>query len=1118
MDTTTEVASAALPSGNPSFPIVGIGASAGGLEAFTQVLKHLPATTGMAYVFVQHLDPAHASLLSDLLARTTPMNVREAREGMEVEANHVYVIAPNTDLTLEQSTLKLVPQTKTEGQHLSIDTFLSSLAESSQHQAIGIILSGAASDGTRGLQTIKERGGITLAQDAQSARASSMPQSAIAAGCVDFIGSPERIAKELIRISRHPLVQQANTTETEERDDGGAEREQAFRQILRMLRQRMDVDFTAYKPTTLKRRIERRMVLQQIDSKAEYLVYLHDHQAEVEALYQDMLIGVTSFFRDPSTFQTLGREILPRLMATKAAGSPIRVWVPGCSTGEEVYSLAICLLEFLAEDSLTVPPIQLFGTDLNPKAIASARAGIYPPDALGALSPERLDHFFLGINGCYQIRKAIRELCVFAQHNLLKDPPFSRLDLLSCQNVLIYLEPMAQRKVIQTFHYALSPHGVLLLGPSETIGTSTDLFAHAGEHKRQLYVKKATSAWPHVVRDVRRSTRGPAPDPGEKECSMTHEEGNREFDLQKETDRLLASFAPASVVVDAEMEILHFRGDTNPYLRPAPGRASLNLFKMARAGLDLDLRTALSKAKKSGQPVKKEGVQVSDQGVLHDITVEVIPLKASATERYFLILFEEAPALSTQPTTPPAPDGLQGSAVRRGIKDRRIREVERELESTRQETRSMIEELETANEELHSANEEGLSSNEELQSLNEELETSKEEIQASNEELLVVNAELQQRNVQLQEARDFADAIVETIREPLLVLDADLRVQRANLAFYHCFQVDPAETEHRRIFELGDGQWNIPALRTLLEDLLPTNHAFVNYEVEHTFPRIGFRAMLLNAHRIDSVPLILLVMEDITLRKQAESEKQRLLEQRKEFMAIASHELKTPITSLKGYTQLLHTRFVRAGDERSAAPLAKMDTQLDKLITLINELLDVTKLEAGQLAWHNEQFDLNTLVRDLVEEVGYTTELHQIRIEGAIPTPVFGDREHIGQVLINLLSNAIKYSPQADAILVSVATDGDTVTVGVQDFGIGIALEKHEHLFERFFRVSDPESKTFPGLGLGLFISAQIVKRQGGRMWVESCEGVGSTFFFTIPLAPQPEPSTIREEGEEQYA
>ncbi|TMC20270.1 MAG: histidine kinase, partial [Chloroflexi bacterium] len=747
-------------------------------------------------------------------------------------------------------------------------------------------------------------------------------------------------------------------------------------------------------------------------------------------------------------------------------------------------------------------PIQLFGTDLNPKAIASARTGIYPAGALNTLSPARREHFFLGVNGCYQIRKAVRDLCVFAQHNLLKDPPFSRLDLLSCQNVLIYLEPMAQRKIFQTFHYALSPNGVLLLGPSETIGTASDLFGHAGEHKRQLYVKKAISARTVVVGNIRRSIRGTSPDSSEEGKNMAHEEGHWEFDLQKETDRLLASFAPASVVIDAEMEILHFRGDTNPYLRPAPGRASLNLFKMARAGLDLELRTTLSKARKSGLPIKKDGIQMSDQGVLRRISVQVIPLKASATERYFLILFEDAGTLSTPPAISLALDGQQGSVARRGVKDRRIRELERELEATREEMRSIIEELEAANEELHSANEETLSSNEELQSLNEELETSKEEIQASNEELLVVNAELQQRNAQLQEARDFADAIVETVREPLLVLDANLYVQRANQAFYQCFQAEPAETEHCSIFELGDGQWNIHALRTLLEDLLPANRSLLDYEVEHTFPRIGRRIMLLNAHRIDSVPLILLAMEDITERKLAEGEKQWLLEQRTEFMAIASHELKTPITSLKGYTQILHKRFTKAGDEQSATMLVKMEKQQDKLVNLIGELLDVTKLEAGQLAWHNEPFDLDALMRDVVEEAAYTTQRHQIRIEGVIRHPVFGDRERTGQVLTNLLSNAIKYSPQAHAILVKVADDTDTATVGVQDFGIGIAPEKHEHIFERFFRVSDPLSKTFPGLGLGLFISAQIVKRQGGRIWVESNVGVGSTFFFTVPLAP----------------
>jgi two-component system, chemotaxis family, CheB/CheR fusion protein len=1107
-----------MPSEPSTVPIVGIGASAGGLEAFREVLRFLPDDTGMAYVLVQHLDPKHESLLPELLARVTPMDVHEAQQDMVVEANHVYVIAPNTDMTLSQGALSLLPRTEVSGQHLSIDTFFCSLAERRAAGAMGVILSGTAADGTRGLQAIKAAGGMTFAQAPLSAQFDGMPQSAIAAGSVDFIGSPEEIARELTRISRHPYIRQLPVVETEEEVVPLTQEvpigEPEFKQILRVLHRSTNTDFTAYKPTTIKRRMERRMVLLQIDTLASYLTYLREHQIEVDALYQDVLIGVTSFFRDPATFETLGREIFPRLLATKAADSPIRVWVPGCSTGEEVYSLAMCVLEFLAERSLPVPPIQIFGTDLNPKAIEFARGGIYPPGVIGALSPTRLERFFLAVNGSYQMRKAVRDLCVFAQHNLLKDPPFSRIDLLSCQNVLIYLGQGAQRKVLQTFHYALSPQGILLLGPSETIGTASDLFAPVGEHKRQLYGKKASSAQPQIFRDLRGSIRGTGPNTDDEGNSMTYGERKEAFDLQHETDRLLASFAPASVVIDAAMEILHFRGDTHPYLRPAPGRASLNLFKMAREGLDLELRTALSTVRKSGQRVKKEGIQMSDQGMIRDITVEIIPLKASETEDYFVILFEEA----TAPPPRMGADRQHDRATEQGINGRRIQDVEQELESTRQEMRSIIEEFEAANEELHSANEESLSSNEELQSLNEELETSKEEIQASNEELLVVNAELQQRNTQLQDARDFADAIVETIREPLLILDDDLRVVHANEAFYHHFQVERTETEHRRIFELGEGQWNIPALRTLLVELLPANHAFVDYEVEHLFPTIGYKVMLLNAHRIDHVQRILLAMEDITERKQVEKEKQQVLEQRKEFMAIASHELKTPVTSLKGYTQVLLARFTKVGDEHSTTLLAKMNERLNKLITLINELLDVTKIEAGQFAWHTEPFDLNALARDIVEEVGQTTERHQIRIEGTLPLLASGDRERIGQVLTNLLTNALKYSPQANAIVVRLTPGTESVTVSVQDFGIGIAPEKHEHVFERFFRVSDPEHETFPGLGLGLFISAQIVKRHGGQMWVESRVGIGSTFFFTIPLQVQQEPSARWKEGEGQHA
>lgn len=1093
------------------FPIVGIGASAGGLETFREVLHFLPNDTGMAYVFVQHLAPRHESLLPELLARETQMHVHEAQEGMDIRANHVYVIAPNTDMTLSKGVLSLQPRTQSRGQHLSIDTFLQSLAESRASGAIGVILSGAAADGTRGLQAIKEAGGMTFAQNPTTAQFASMPHSAITAGCVDFIGSPEAIARELTRISGHPYFRQSPRPEAEQEATPAAQEEfgweQEFQQILHVLRRSMNTDFTAYKPATLKRRIERRMALLQIGSPASYLTTLQTQQTEVNALYQDLLIGVTSFFRDATTFETLEREILPRLVATHEAGSPIRVWVPGCSTGEEVYSLAISMLEFLAASSLPVPALQFFGTDLNPKAIDYARAGIYSASAIAGLSPSRLLNFFLPLNGGYQIAKRVRELCVFARHNVLKDPPFSHLDLLSCQNMLIYLGAGAQKKVFQTFHYALSSHGMLLLGPSETIGTASELFAPLGERTRQLYGKKATHARPVLAQDTRTASTATAG--GEEENSMGQKRGTREFDLQRETDRLLVTRAPVSVVVNAEMDILHFRGDTTPYLRPAPGRASLNLFKMARTGLDLALRTALSHVSTSGQAVKKEGIQLSEQDGRRSITIEVLPLQASATERYFVILFAEALSL----LMPAELDGQNGSAARYDATDRRVRDVEQELEATKQEMRSIIEEFEAANEELHSANEEALSSNEELQSLNEELETSQEEIQAGNEELLVVNEELQQRNAQLQYARDFADAIVETVREPLLILDDDLRVQRANHAFYQHFQVTPADTEGRLIFELGKGQWNIPALRTLLRELLPTNHALVDYEVEHTLPSVGYKVMLLNAQRIDHVQRILLAMEDITARKQVEREREQVLQQRQEFMAVASHELKTPVTSLKGYTQVLHARFVKAGDERSAMMLGKMETQLGKLITLIGELLDVTKIEAGQLAWHNEPFDLDALVRDSVEEVGYTSTQHQIRIEGAISSPVFGDCDRIGQVLINLLSNAVKYSPHASTIQVTVAADADTATISVQDFGIGIAQEQHEHVFDRFFRVSNPEAKTFPGLGLGLFISAQIVRRHGGRIWVDSQEGEGSTFSFSIPLRVPSESDTRQEAG-----
>ncbi|HEY0753148.1 MAG TPA: chemotaxis protein CheB [Ktedonobacteraceae bacterium] len=1098
----------------PSFPIVGIGASAGGLEAFTQLLTHLPATLNMAYVFIQHLDPTHQSLLTDLLGRATPMPVHEASDRMSVERNHVYVIPPNTDLTFTDNQLILVSQENPGRPHLSIDTFLRSLAESRQNQAIGIVLSGTASDGTLGLQAIKTQGGVTFAQEPASAKHAQMPQNAIAAGWVDRVGTPEEIALELSRLERSAFVRKIHVLEMRE-DDAGETR--AFRLVLRLLAQRTNIDFTAYKSATLTRRMARRMVFQQQENLTAYLAYLRDHPQEVEALSLDLLIGVTGFFRDPATYQTLLIEALPHLIAAKSNGGSFRVWVPGCSTGEEVYSLAICLLDFLAEHQLDLS-LQLFGTDLNASAITRARVGLYSPHETATLSPTHQERYFQAVNGYSQINKSVRDLCVFAQHNLLKDPPFSHLDLVSCRNVLIYLETEAQYKIAQLFYYALLPHGVLQLGPSESIRVASHLFAPLGERARSLYTKKASGV--RLPFSVKVSQKEGAPQLSEeKEITMPQSEEMRKFDLQQEVDHLLlARYAPACVVINAQMDLLYVRGHTSPYLEVAPGRASLNLFKMVKEGLGLELRSAISKARKSGQPVKKTGIPLGEQGRLREISIEVIPVQAASTERSFVILFEEDAASVPAPASSELThNGAHAGGTARGIKDRRIRQLEQELAATREEMRSVIEELEAANEELQSANEESLSSNEELQSLNEELETSKEEIQSSNEELLVVNQELMQRNTQVQAARAFAEAIVETIREPLLILESDLRVRQANKAFYQCFQIEPKEVEGYLFFTLGQGEWNIPALRTLLEEILPRERILTDYEVEQTFSRVGHKILLLNAQRIDGDPQILLAIEDITERRLAQQDEQKMhiLQQREAFMAIASHELRTPVTSIKGYTQMLQRRFQAAGNEQAATLLARMDTQINKLVHLIEELLDTTRIEEGKLLWHHQFFDLQILIQDSIEDLEYTQQQHQIRIEGTVSRPVFGDPERIGQVLTNLLTNAMKYSPQATMVLVRLQADADKVTIGVQDFGMGIAPEKHPHIFERFFRLSDPEHATFPGLGLGLYISAEIVKAHGGKIWVESQPGAGATFFFTLPLTTLASANRSPEEGEE---
>jgi two-component system CheB/CheR fusion protein len=778
--------------------VVGIGASAGGLEAATSLLGALPVDTGMAFVLVQHLAPTHASMLAAILSRVTRMPVTEVHGELPIEPDHIYVIAPGQSMTILGGALQSQPR-KTAGLHHPIDQFLRSLANDRGHLAVGVILSGTATDGTLGLGALKAEGGITFAQD-DTAQHTSMPHSAIAAGYVDFVLPPNEIAKEIVRISRHEYVA-PESTRAESADANMPE-------VFRLLQDRFTVDFTDYKSKTLHRRITRRMVLHNMQGLDNYVQLLRETPEEVDALYQDLLIGVTSFFRNPESFERLKTQILPRLVGDRSRTDPLRVWVLGCSTGEEAYSLAMAVTE-VAEASGQQVPLQVFATDLNAVGIEKARAGVYSKDIAQDVSPERLRRFFSEVDGSYRVVKPIRDVCVFSRQNMLGDPPFSRMDLVSCRNVLIYLEPVLQQRVLPILHYALKPQGFLWLGQSESIGAYRDFFLEEdGKHK--IYAKRLETS--------------PSPPPqlslqfrsGQPEVERSPLQPHQGTEVLKESDRiLLAKFAPAAVLVSPEMEIVQYRGETSPYLAPSPGRASLNLLKMLRDGLVAAVRAAILRAKRDGVAVREDTVSVrSDDGGFRNVAIEVIPVKPGG----FLVLFEE-PA-DDRPSSLEKGNRGRDRRATRPPQDQPFERLTQELADTRDYLQSVIEQHEATNEELQAANEEVQSSYEELQSINEELETSKEEIQSSNEELATLNDELQNRNLELSQANNDLVNLFAAASLPIVMVGPDLRIRRFTAAAETLLSLLPSDV-NRPITDIRF-KMAIPNLEGLLRETIDT--------------------------------------------------------------------------------------------------------------------------------------------------------------------------------------------------------------------------------------------------------------------------------------------------------
>ncbi len=753
----------------PPFPVVGVGASAGGLEAFTEMLQGLSDEPGMAFLFVSHLDPHHKSHLPDILAKATSMPVREVKEGMAVQANTVYVIPPATNMAITDGRLTLTPRAASPVPHMPIDHLFRSLAAIQKDRAIAVILSGNGTDGALALQAIKAEGGITFCQDEKSAKHPSMPRAAMLDGNVDYVLRPSEIANQLERFARHPYTREAGAPTPEPAPLAGPTTEpDPVSQIFNLLRTRTTVDFSSYKQSTIRRRILRRMALRNLQSPQEYLRVLRDDAGELHALYQDFLIRVTQFFRDPEAFEALREKVFPQLVRHHSPSSPIRIWVAGCSTGEEAYSLAITLLEYMDSRAESVP-IKILATDLNEAALDRARAGVYLDNIEIDVSPERLRRFFTRQEGSYQISKAVRELCVFSRHNMASDPPFSRLDLVSCRNVLIYMDVGLQKRVLPILHYALNAEGFLFLGSSENIGTYVDLFSVV-DAKHRIFAKR-----PAVLGVPLDFTPGL---PGEaRSMPGRREEGPAMWsalDVQKEADRiLLARYAPVGVVVDEAMTVLQFRGRTAAYLEPAPGMASLDLFRMLREGLLAEVRAAVTEAKAENKAVARAGLRMAEGGKTGPVRIEVVPFKVPPSGvRFFLVLFQEMAEAAAPPPTAAPPPPAPGTA------EQQVAQLQQEIGALREYLQSVIEEQESTNEELKSANEEILSANEELQSTNEELQTAKEEAQSANEELATVNEELRHRNAELARVNDDLINLLSGVSIPIVMVGRDLRIRR----------------------------------------------------------------------------------------------------------------------------------------------------------------------------------------------------------------------------------------------------------------------------------------------------------------------------------------------------
>jgi len=1199
--------------------IVGVGASAGGLEALRPFVANLPPQSNMAYVIVQHMAPQYRSMLVQLLSRETGLPIKEIEHGSIVEANTVHICPPNKDVRLYGGQLMLKEPSAPHGPKPSVDVFFTTLAESKGPNAIGVILSGTGSDGSQGVRAIKAHGGLTVAQVPTTAKYDGMPSASIETGCIDLRLAPHEIGPELASIVRFPRSKMLNDTDADHTED-------TMGSIFQLVRERTDIDFSKYKPSTIRRRLERRLAANRIENLNAYLEFVKRNHDELNLLTKDILISVTSFFRDEKAFAEID-EVLGEIIAAKQAGESLRLWIPGCATGEEAYSFAMLLADRMTGNPRGLK-VQIFATDVDLDAMSHARRGIYSETTVENLDRRFVKRHLEPSGQAFQVRKEIRDMVVFARQDLAKDPPFVRVDLISCRNLLIYFDASLQDQVMRTFHYALAPGAYLFLGKSESLGQNTELFRSVKAPSSKIFRKRAAQGMTHALPPFG-SLRARTHEPASRQPPRRSQDSIEALAIRT----FVNSSMPASVVVNENLDILFLHGDLSLFMRMPQGKPDMNLARMVINDLRTETRALVHKARNEGGLIEgPRRVLRPDGRAPIAVRLVVRPMGASVDHDCLFLVSFEVSERSADPAINAAEEGPDLGAAAAGREaDLRAIELEQELIATREHLQTVVEELETSNEELQALNEELQAANEELQSSNEELETSNEELQSTNEELTTVNEELQIRTTELADANSdliniqdnigFAMVVVDSyyritrftppavrlfgllpsdigqvittipthlglknLREQLAkvvtqdegveeVLETDDRVYRMHIVPHHSGQgetdgailafTDETESREQQHKIYQSEQW----LR-LITDTVPVSIIYVNEDQKVTFCNQHFAGTFaLNAdsavgsqvealmgranhrrlrdalrgaleNRVQSgeaqlqmargdyrfmayhmVPHcdemrrvlgVFMLLTDIDEIKRAETSLRNAKEiaeeanrAKSDFLANMSHELRTPLNAILGFSEILsHELFgeILNKDYKDYSRIIHESGQ--HLLSLINDILDLSKIESGRIELHEEAVNIYDSVDTVLRLVGERARNASITIKVELPSDlplVRADATGIKRVLINLLTNSIKFTDPGGVVTVTGALTKRWLTLGVADTGIGISPADIQRVFAPFEQVDGTLARRSDGVGLGLPITRSLMRLHGGDISMSSQEGQGTTVTVRLP-------------------